>query len=89
VAGSARGNQGVASLCELFSAWQLKLPPSPPVRGALTRSQQDVVEPVTTVVLDTAVGLVTGYAKVKHGTVESVSILEVNETHLSYPQMTQ
>ena len=40
MAGSARGNQGVASLCELFSAWQLKLPPSPPVRGALTRSRQ-------------------------------------------------
>ena len=59
------------------------------ITAAIEFGMVDVVEPVTTVVLDTAVGLVTGYAKVKHGTVESVSILEVNETHLSYPQMTQ
>ena len=47
------------------------------VTAAIEFGMVDAVEPVTTVILDTPAGLVTGYAKVKGGTVESVSIHNV------------
>jgi len=45
--------------------------------AAIEFGMVDAVEPITTVVLDTPAGLVTGYAKVQNGTVESVSIHNV------------
>lgn len=47
------------------------------VTAAIEFGMVDAVEPVTTVVLDTPAGLVTGYAKVQGGCVESVSIHNV------------
>ena len=47
------------------------------VTAAIEFGMVDAIEPLTTVVLDTVVGLVTGYAKVQDGTVESVSIRNV------------
>ena len=47
------------------------------VTTAIEFGMVEAVEPITTVVLDTPAGLVTGYAKVQHGTVESVSIHNV------------
>jgi len=47
------------------------------VTAAIEFGMVEAVEPVTTVVLDTAAGLVTGYAQVQNGTVESVSIHNV------------
>ena len=47
------------------------------VTAAIEFGLVEAVEPVTTVVLDTAVGLVTGYAKVQDGCIESVSIHNV------------
>ena len=47
------------------------------VTAAIEFGMVDAVEPVTTVILDTPAGLVTGYAKIKGGTVESVSIHNV------------
>jgi proline racemase len=44
---------------------------------AIEFGRVNVVEPVTTVVLDTPAGLVTGYAKVGDGLVETVSIHNV------------
>ena len=47
------------------------------VTAAIEFGMVEAVEPVTTVVLDTPAGLVTGYAKVQGGCVESVSIHNV------------
>jgi len=47
------------------------------VTAAIEFGMVEAVEPVTTVVLDTPAGLVTGYGKVQHGSVESVSIHNV------------
>lgn len=47
------------------------------ITTAIEFGMVDVVKPITTVVLDTPAGLVTGHAKVSGGTVESVSIRNV------------
>jgi len=47
------------------------------ITAAIEFGLVEAVEPVTTVVLDTPAGLVTGYAKVQGGCVESVSIHNV------------
>ena len=47
------------------------------ITAAIEFSMVDAVEPLTTVILDTPAGLVTGYAEVRNGTVESVSIHNV------------
>ena len=47
------------------------------ITAAIEFGMVDANEPITTVVLDTPAGLVTGYAKVQDGTVESVSIHNV------------
>jgi len=47
------------------------------VTAAIEFGMIDAIEPLTTIVLDTPAGLVTGYAKVQDGTVESVSIHNV------------
>jgi len=47
------------------------------VTAAIEFGMVEAVEPVTTIILDTPVGLVTGYAKVQGGSVESVSIHNV------------
>jgi len=41
------------------------------ITAAIEFGMVDAVEPVTTVVLDTPAGLVTGYAQVQHGSLES------------------
>jgi proline racemase/trans-L-3-hydroxyproline dehydratase len=47
------------------------------ITAAIEFGMVDAVEPITTVVLDTPAGLVTGYAQVQNGSVESVSIHNV------------
>ncbi|MDP6584649.1 MAG: proline racemase family protein, partial [Anaerolineales bacterium] len=47
------------------------------ITAAIEFGMVDAVEPVTKVVLDTPAGLVTGYAKMQGGTIESVSIRNV------------
>jgi len=47
------------------------------ITAAIEFGLVEAVEPVTTVVLDTPAGLVTGYAKVENGSVKSVSIHNV------------
>ncbi len=47
------------------------------ITAAIEFGMVEAVEPVTTVVLDTPAGLVTGYAQVQNGSVESVSIHNV------------
>jgi len=47
------------------------------VTAAIEFGMVEAAEPVTTVILDTPVGLVTGYARVQGGSVESVSIHNV------------
>ena len=47
------------------------------ITAAIEFSMVDAVEPLTTVVLDTPAGLVTGYAEVRDSTVECVSIHNV------------
>ena len=47
------------------------------VTAAIEFGMVDAVEPVTTVILDTPAGLVTGYAEVENGCVKSVSIHNV------------